>query len=85
MPPTKKYNLNSILQYKNYSKNLEVSHINEDTTSTNTISDINNTTSTATSTAKSLDNYFGISEKTPSPIPEIIYNRDEITQNTKLS
>jgi hypothetical protein len=88
MPPTKKYNLNSILQYKNYSKNLEVSHINEDRTSTNNISDINcinNTTSTNTSTAKSLDNYFGISEKPPSPIPEIIYDRDELTQNTKLS
>jgi len=88
MPPTKKYNLNSILQYKNYSKNLEVSHINEDRNSTNTtndINDINNTTSTHISTTKSLDNYFGISEKPPSPIPEIIYNRDEITQNTKLS
>ena len=91
MPPTKKYNLNSILQYKNYSKNLEVSHINENKISINSInntsdiSDINNTTSTNTSTAKSLDNYFGISEKPPSPIPDIIYNRDEITQNTKLS
>ena len=91
MPPTKKYNLNSILQYKNYSKSLEVSHINEDRTNTNNnINDINqitdiNTSSTNTSTAKSLDNYFGISEKPPSPIPDIIYNRDELTQNAKLS
>ena len=87
MPPTKKYNLNSILQYKNYSKNLEVSHINEDKTSINNINDNNNINdiNTRTSTPKSLDNYFGISEKPPSPIPEIIYNRDEITQNTKLS
>ena len=91
MPPTKKYNLNSILQYKNYSKSLEVSHINENRTNTNSdINDINhitdiNTSSTNTSIVKSLDNYFGISEKPPSPIPDIIYDRDELTQNTKLS
>jgi hypothetical protein len=80
MPPIKKYNLNSILEYKNYSKTLENNSI-KDKTDLNNNSDI----LPSNTTIKSLDNYFGISEKPPSPIPEIIYNKDELSQTTKLS
>ena len=100
MPPTKKYNLNSILQLKNFSKTIDIVKKNTDNTifisnsdknsdkNSDITSDINsdrsNTTST-TNTIKSLDTYFGTVEKPPSPIPELIYNKDELCQNAILS
>ena len=79
MPPIKKYNINSILEYKNYSKNLENTVIKDKPEFNNSIDN------PQSNNIKSLDNYFGISDKPPSPIPEIIYNKDELNQNTKLS
>jgi hypothetical protein len=73
MPPTKKHTLNSIFQYKSFNKSSE----------TNTIIEGDKQVQT---TNKSLDTYFNISDKPPSPIPEIIYDtHKDINQNTILT
>jgi hypothetical protein len=75
MPPVKKNNLNTIFQYKNIAKAIEAETIAEKENSS-----IENTNS------KSLDTYFGITEKPPSPIPESIYNFEkELDRNDTLT
>ena len=74
MPPVKKNNLNNIFQYKNLAKVIEAETIAEKDNS------IENTNT------KSLDTYFGITEKPPSPIPEIISNVEkELDRNDTLT
>ena len=74
MPPVKKNNLNNIFQYKNLAKVIEAETIAEKDNS------IENTNT------KSLDTYFGITEKPPSPIPEIISNVEkELDRNNTLT
>lgn len=88
MPPTKKYNINSILQLKNFSKTIDIVKKTSDNTTSISNSDINSEISNPTSTTnsiKSLDTYFGTIEKPPSPVPELIYNKDELCQNATLS
>ena len=72
MPPVKKNNLNTIFQYKNIAKAIEAETIAEK--ENNSIENTNN---------KSLDTYFGITEKPPSPIPESIYNFEKELENLK--
>ena len=75
MPPTKKHSLNSLIQFKNFSKIIE--------TDTSIENPINNKVEPA---IKSLDTYFEITDKLPSPVPEeIVDNIEETTQNTILS
>jgi len=76
MPPAKKTNINNIFQYKNIAKAIEAETISEK----DNISSIENTNN------KSLDTYFGITEKPPSPIPEIIVNVEkELDRNDTLT
>ena len=75
MPPTKKHSLNSIFQYKSFNKPIETDTIIE---GDKQIQPINN--------SKSLDTYFNITDKPPSPIPDILYdNKEDINQNTILT
>ncbi len=74
MPPIKKHTLNSLFQFKNISKIIDIEPIN---------SDLNTINSQSETTHKSLDTYFEITEKPASPIQEIIYSKEEeINQNT---
>jgi len=76
MPHAKKTNINNIFQYKNIAKAIEAETISEK----DNISSIENTNN------KSLDTYFGITEKPPSPIPEIIVNVEkELDRNDTLT
>jgi hypothetical protein len=74
MPPAKKNTVNTIFQYKNIAKAIEAETIAEKN------NNIENTNS------KSLDTYFGITEKPPSPIPEIISTVEkELDRNDTLT
>lgn len=74
MPPAKKNTVNTIFQYKNIAKAIEAETIAE---KNNNIENIN---------SKSLDTYFGITEKPPSPIPEIISTVEkELDRNDTLT
>jgi len=76
MPPVKTNNLNTIYQYKNIAKAIEAK----------TITEKEENSSIDNSNIKSLDTYFGITEKPPSPIPESIYNSDkELNRNDTLT
>ena len=86
MPPSKKNNLNSIFQSKNFSNIID--------TNTNlpikldNISNLDNIIENKIEqpTAKSLDTYFGIITKPSSPILDIIITPQEVLdQNTKLT
>ena len=75
MPPAKKNTVNTIFQYKNIAKAIEAETIAEKNNN-----NIENTNS------KSLDTYFGITEKPPSPIPEIISTVEkELDRNDTLT
>jgi hypothetical protein len=90
MPPSKKNNLNSILQSKNFSN-----IINTDTTLSIKLDSKLDSNSTLDNIIenkieqpiiKSLDTYFGIVTKPSSPILDIIQPQQEVLdQNTKLT
>jgi hypothetical protein len=74
MPPSKKHTLNSLFQLKNISKIIDIEPSSIDSNNINIHNESN---------PKSLDTYFEITEKPASPIQEIIYSKEEESnQNT---
>jgi len=94
MPPSKKNNLNSIFQSKNFSNIIDTdttlpikldTKLNSKLDSNSTLDNIIEN-KIEQPTAKSLDTYFGIVTKPSSPILDIIQPHQEILdQNTKLT
>lgn len=90
MPPSKKNNLNSIFQSKNFSNIIDTdttlpikldSKLDSNSTLDNIIEN-----KIEQPTTKSLDTYFGIITKPSSPILDIIQPQQEVLdQNTKLT